>query len=237
MKLIRMDTVDSTNEVAKALIAEGAKPWTVVVAAKQVEGRGRHGRRWASPRGGLYFTVANHEVLERLPLVSLSAGITIADVLDREGVVSTLEWPNDVFVGSAKIAGVLTEGLTRPPVYWGIIGIGVNSNSRRGEFPRVLREQVTTIRHELGREVDNDALLNGLLQTFKENYPSRGNEVDLLERYRKRCRTINQEIAVKTPGGVIRGRAVDVSPAGFLIIEREDQECVEVAEGTVMDLA
>lgn len=235
MKLIRIDTVDSTNEVAKALIAEGAEPWTVVVATKQVDGRGRHGRRWVSPRGGLYVTVANHEVLERLPLVSLSAGISIVEVLDKEGIVSTLEWPNDVFVGGAKIAGVLTEGLTRPPIYWGIVGIGVNSNSRRDDFPRELRERVTTIRHELGREVGNDALLDALLRSFRDNYPSGGNEVDMLERYKKRCGTIDQEIAVETSKGIVRGKAVDISPTGFLIIERDGEERVEVAQGSVLD--
>lgn len=234
MKIFRMDTVNSTNEVAKDLIAEGAEPWTVVVAVKQVEGRGRLGRRWVSPRGGLYVTIVNHEALERLPVVSLSAGISIAAVLDGEGITSSLHWPNDVFVGDRKIAGVLTEGLTDPPRYWGIVGIGVNSNSRRDDFPKELRGHVTTMRHELGREVDNDALLDALLGSLRDNYPSQGVEQEVLERYRRRCETLDQDVVIETSKGVVRGRAVDLNPAGFLIVETEGEERVEVAEGTVV---
>ena len=64
-RLIRRKVVDSTNEEAKALIAEGAEPWTVIVAEKQVAGKGRFGRGWASPRGGLYLSVILREEIGR----------------------------------------------------------------------------------------------------------------------------------------------------------------------------
>ncbi|MDX1534957.1 MAG: hypothetical protein R3291_05000, partial [Thermoplasmata archaeon] len=66
-RILRRTVVDSTNEEAKRLAAEGTDPWTVVVAEKQVAGKGRFGRGWASPRGGLYLSVILREELERTP--------------------------------------------------------------------------------------------------------------------------------------------------------------------------
>ncbi len=233
MKIIRKDTADSTNEVAKVLVAEGAESWTVVVAEKQVEGKGRFGRRWFSPRGGLYVSVAILEDLERLPVVSLSTGLAVALTLEEEGVEAQLKWPNDVLVEGRKIAGVLVEGLTRPPAYWGIVGVGVNSNSRLEDYPKELREEVTTLRSELGHRVDNASLLETLLASLKEVYPGRGDEPTAVSRYRERCAILGKDIAVQTVDGMVRGIALDINPSGFLVVETSDGE-VEVAEGTIL---
>ncbi len=234
MKLVRKNMVDSTNEVAKVLVAEGAVPWTVVVAAKQLAGRGRFGRRWTSPRGGLYLSIALIEEVERLPLVTLAAGLSVAEVVEAEGIVPELKWPNDVFVEGAKIAGVLVEGLTKPPSYWGIVGFGINSNSRKEAFPRNLVGHITTLRHELGRAVDNDSLLKTLLASFRDHYPAPGREPEVVAHYRKRCTTLGRELAVETATGTVRGKALDISSAGLLVVELADGSTVEVAEGTIV---
>ncbi|MFQ5920257.1 MAG: biotin--[acetyl-CoA-carboxylase] ligase, partial [Thermoplasmata archaeon] len=85
-KLVRRKTVDSTNDEAKALIVEGSAPWTVIVAEKQVAGKGRHGRSWASPRGGLYLSVILPQDLDRLPLLSMAASLAVVEALDAWGL-------------------------------------------------------------------------------------------------------------------------------------------------------
>jgi BirA family biotin operon repressor/biotin-[acetyl-CoA-carboxylase] ligase len=233
--LIRRETVDSTNEVAKDLIARGAEPWTVVLADRQVEGKGRFGRKWSSPRGGLYASVIVQEDLSRLPLVSLAAGVAVVEALTPLGLKPTLKWPNDVLVEGAKVAGILVEGLVRPDAYWAVIGIGINSDVPLDDLPPQLTSRATTLRHLLGRRVDNESLLESLLKALRRWYPSPGKEMELLSRYRALCSTLGSDVVVETGSKRLRGRALDVSAEGLLILETETGERVEVSEGSILE--
>ncbi len=232
-RLVRRDVVDSTNEVAKNLVAEGTPPWTVVVANKQVEGRGRFGRRWVSPRGGLYVSVAVREDLDRLPIISLSAGLAVVDVLRELSLESTLKWPNDVLIRGAKVAGILVEGLVGPDAYWGILGIGINSNVPLERLPPEFAGRTTTLRHELSEEVDNELLLETLLSLLQRGYPAPGEEDRIVARYRGVCSTLGRWVKVETSQGILEGRAVDISPTGFLLLEAKEVT-VEVSEGIIL---
>ncbi len=233
VRFVRHEVVDSTNEVAKALVAEGASPWTVTVAEKQVEGRGRFGRRWASPRGGLYLSVLLQDELSRLPIISIAAGLSVVDAFRSLHLEATLKWPNDVLVGGRKVAGVLVEGVVGPHEYWAIVGIGINSDFPKDALPSKLSADATTLRHELGRRVDNESLLQELVGSLRENYPAAGTEERVVARYRTQCSTIGREVRVKTRRGILEGRAVDVDTSGFLILETEEGKSVVVAEGSI----
>lgn len=124
------DAVSSTMDVAHVLASAGAPAGTLVLANSQTAGRGRSGRRWASaPAAGLWFTI-----LERpldpvaLRLLSLRVGLRIAAAIERHASTPVrLKWPNDVFLGTGKIAGVLTEARwanDRPE--WVAVGVGLN---------------------------------------------------------------------------------------------------------------
>ncbi len=225
--------MDSTNEVAKAVLAEGAAPWTVVVAEKQVEGKGRFGRRWASPRGGLYLSVILQEDLSRLPIISLVGGLAVVDALRALGVEATLKWPNDVLVGRAKVAGVLAEGVVGLEAYWAILGIGINSDFALDALPRRIRLETTTLRQELGKRIDNDALLETVLESLREDYPAVGAEKRAIARYREMCSTLGKNVTVETATGVVEGRASGVNDSGFLLVETKKGYVVEVADGSI----
>ncbi len=128
--------VDSTNRLARRAVAtylgdEAEPPPFVVLALEQTAGRGRQGRRWASPAGGgVYATrvlaVAGREALHTLPLlaaVGLARGV---DELIGRGRCG-LKWPNDLLVGGRKIGGVLIEAMPHGPEAWiALVGFGVN---------------------------------------------------------------------------------------------------------------
>ncbi len=234
-RLIRRKVVDSTNEEAKALIAEGAEPWTVIVAEKQVAGKGRFGRGWASPRGGLYLSVILREEIGRTPLLSMAASLAVVDALESWNLPVAVKWPNDVQVGGAKVAGILVEGLVAWEEYWVVVGIGVNSDVPMDRLPPRLKTPATTLRNEVRAPVDNDELLHRLLATLRVRFGSLEDPADLIQAYRERCTTLGRDVVIQMKEGTLRGRAVSVTESGALVIRRPSGEEVEVTEGTVRE--
>ena len=147
---------DSTNERAKELAAAGALHGTLVTADEQTAGRGRQGRQWtAAPRSAVLMSVVLREFDERLPL---TAAVAVADALTAE---ATIKWPNDVWIGRRKVAGILVEG--RPQEGWAVLGVGLNVSTER--FPAELAETATSLRLA-GIEADTEAVLAATLRSL-----------------------------------------------------------------------
>jgi len=118
-------TLDAIHEVA----AQEAPPGTVVIAEEQTAGRGRGGRTWHSPLGGVWLGMLLHPAHGELGVMSIRAGLVLADVVDELAgrPVAQLKWPNDVVVMDRKAAGILCEGRWQGDVLqWLGLGIGVN---------------------------------------------------------------------------------------------------------------
>jgi len=134
---------DSTNERAKRLAAGGAPHGTLVTADEQSAGRGRQGRVWtAPPRSAVLMSLVLRELDERLPL---AAAVAVCDALP---VPAAIKWPNDVWIGRRKVAGILVEG--RPQEGWAVLGIGLNVRVDRADFPPELRDTATSLLIEGG---------------------------------------------------------------------------------------
>jgi len=152
-RLVELDEVESTNDEAARLAADGAEHGTVVVALAQTSGRGRLGRSWYSPPGeSLYLSCVLRPPLapEALPPVTLAAGIAVAEAAAGRAPRARVQWPNDVVVDGRKLAGVLSEVTTRSgKVESAVVGIGLNVNVDR--FPPDLGRPATSLRLETGR--------------------------------------------------------------------------------------
>jgi BirA family biotin operon repressor/biotin-[acetyl-CoA-carboxylase] ligase len=132
----------STNDRARELALAGAPHGTLVTAAEQTAGRGRHGRRWsAPPASALLMSLVLRSPPRLLPLIAALA------VCDVAGEQARIKWPNDVVVARgarlAKLAGILAEG--RPQEGWAVLGIGLNVAVRLDELPGELRDSATTM--------------------------------------------------------------------------------------------
>ncbi len=130
--VVWVDETDSTNALAERLAArwDEDEPFfdTVVVGGRQLAGRGRDGRRWESPEGGVYLTwagVVPAEGLKRLPMV---AGVAAAGAVGAvSGTVRIgLKWPNDLVVAGRKLGGILSRARVRGSVAWAAVGCGIN---------------------------------------------------------------------------------------------------------------
>ncbi|MGH7615065.1 MAG: biotin--[acetyl-CoA-carboxylase] ligase [Gemmatimonadales bacterium] len=131
--------VGSTLDVAHDLGEDGAPAGTVVVALEQTAGRGREGRVWQSPPGGVWLAVLLRPRSAALGIVSIRAGLVLADVVDEllGAPAARLKWPNDVLLEDRKLAGVLCEGRWQgDALLWLTVGLGVNVAN---EIPSTLR--------------------------------------------------------------------------------------------------
>jgi BirA family transcriptional regulator, biotin operon repressor / biotin---[acetyl-CoA-carboxylase] ligase len=124
------ESVDSTMDLAHELAGAGAAAGTLVVAEEQLGGRGRGGKRWTSPRrAGVYATVIERPATtDALDVLSLRVGLGLAATLERwTAAPIQLKWPNDLFVGGGKLAGILIEVRWRGQrADWVAVGVGVN---------------------------------------------------------------------------------------------------------------
>ena len=156
------EEIGSTNDVASRLAASGAAEGTVVAANAQTSGRGRHGRAWASPAGaGLYFSIVLRPPEPVVPLITLAAGVAVADGIEAaSGLSTSLKWPNDVQVGGRKLAGILAEGGEAV-----VLGIGINVLS--AAYPPDIAARATSLEEELGRAVDRGPLFAECLAALR----------------------------------------------------------------------
>jgi BirA family biotin operon repressor/biotin-[acetyl-CoA-carboxylase] ligase len=169
-----LDETDSTNSRAMEMAENGAPHGTVVVADAQTGGRGRLGRRWISPPGkNLYVSLILRPDVPPAgaPLLSLVAGVALADALEAMGVPGTLKWPNDLFLGDRKAAGILAEMASDPDrVRHAVIGVGINVNMEPGDFPPEISGRATSLRVRAGHAFRRAEVLARFLDSFADRY-------------------------------------------------------------------
>ncbi|MEN6369454.1 MAG: biotin--[acetyl-CoA-carboxylase] ligase [Thermotogota bacterium] len=197
----RFSTASSTQDEARRLLEAGeASLGHVVVADEQTAGRGRFGRLWASPSGGLYATF----LISSAPGIALFAGVAAARALERLGVAVGLKWPNDIFVDGKKLAGILIEADRD----LALVGVGINIDE-----PFV--EGATSL-WRIGVNVRRGELLLALLDEI--NTPA--DPGDVLAAYRARSVTVGRRVKVLGRAGeLVEGRAVDIDVEGQLVVE------------------
>ncbi|WP_297477735.1 biotin--[acetyl-CoA-carboxylase] ligase [Thermococcus sp.] len=211
-RIIHLNEVDSTNEYTKR-IAGNSPEGTVVVAKRQTSGRGRKGRSWASPEGGLWLSVILKPGRIDPRLVFVGA-LAVVDTLADFGISSGIKWPNDVWVSGRKIAGVLTEGKGSEYV---ILGIGLNVNN---PVPEWLRESATSMFELTGTEIPLEKVLERLLFHLGGWYRVFLERPDLLMvKVREKTFILGKTVRVIQDEGELAGRALDVLEDGSLLIE------------------
>lgn len=224
----------STNDDARALAVAGAPEGTVVVAAQQHSGRGRLGRHWSSPTGGVYASIVLRPEVETpeavvLPLV---VGLGVARGLETLGVRARLKWPNDLLSEDGrKLAGVLLEGLSEGwRMAWIVAGIGVNvRRAPRGEDAATLDELA-------GRRVPLPEAAAAVLEGVADTYGrwKAGGFAPLSEEYERRAWLAGRDVTVSDAAGriVAQGRVAGIDALGRLLVDTPTGT-VPVAAGDV----
>lgn len=211
------ESTGSTNDDARQLGREGAAAGVVVVAGKQEAGRGRRGAAWVCPPGeGLAFTVLLRPSENKAlwPRLSLAAGLAVAEGLDRFGVAAEVKWPNDVWVGGKKIAGILVEAGED----FVVAGIGINVGVR--EFPEVLADSATSLALECGEAPLLPMVLAAVLERFGVWQAKISQDFDeLLRHFRVRCALTGKQVTLLAADGALHGTVKGIGDGGELLLQ------------------
>ena len=224
-RIVRLDTVSSTMEVAAQLGDAGEPEGTVVLAAAQTAGRGRAGRVWETPPGSALLAsllLRPAVPVARLPVLSLLIGVAAAEAIERvAGLPCRLKWPNDLWLGSEdpghKTGGVLlTSRLAADGVNQVVAGIGINVTAQPADLP----PGATSLTAELGRSVDIESLVTCLIERLEDTYRHflavKGNHS--LDAWRRRAALLGQQVSIVDGNRHHTGRFLGVDNDGRLLL-------------------
>lgn len=233
-KIYFFESLDSTNNCAKALancnIPEGA----VVYSEFQTLGRGRMGRSWMAASGqNLLFSLLLRPNLnaEQVNLLAFYAAISVSEAVESLALLPVeVKWPNDLLANGKKFCGILSEAsFKKETLDFVVVGIGINVN--QVDFPKELELTATSLKRELGRNIDRVNLFQKVLSRLEKNYltAQEGKLDQVLQEWEKRCRMINREITVDHQGRVLKGVALRVAHDGGLVLQVDGNQVTVVA--------
>jgi len=216
--------VESTNSVATGMADAGAAEGTVIIAEMQMQGKGWMGRRWISPKDGIWLSVI---LRPRMSLahayrLTIVAGLAVAKTIRGYGIDAWVKWPNDVIIGGKKVCGVLTEIESETAnLRYAIVGIGVDVNVDTQLFPEEIRTGSTSIKAELGHPVDRAKFLQRLFAALEYEYlrVKEDRFQGVLNDWRGMLATVGKRVQINTPIKTIYGEAIGVDSEGSLIVE------------------
>ena len=235
------DAIDSTNTRAKQLAREGAPHGTVLVAGHQTGGRGRMGRSFLSPGGmGVYLSALIRPDCAPTELMHLTCAVAVAmcDAVEKAfGFRPGIKWTNDLVVGNRKLGGILTELGLDPQtgrVDHAVLGIGINCGQTEADFDESIRSMATSVRMVTGQAADRERLIAEMIRALEAmDHVLLSSPSAILERYRRDCITLGQDVSILRGDEVRHGRALDIDAEGGLVVRYDSGETGTVTSGEV----
>lgn len=219
------DLLESTNNHAKSLAVEGAPEGTLLVADQQSAGRGRMGRSWMSqPGANLLFSLLLRPAVEPEQIFALTMvlAVSAAETLHkRTGAAARIKWPNDVYAGRGKLAGILTEiGVKGSIVEHVVLGMGLNVHWGPEEIEE-LKPPATSLLLETGRSYRRTDLLVWILKEFESSYRRflGGDTEPFYSRWNELSLVLGRNVTVESGQETIYGKALCIDREGALILE------------------
>ncbi len=219
-----LESVESTNTLVRQQAEQGLPEGYTLVALKQTGGRGRQGRSFLSPRGGIYMSVLLRPKIriQDLTLITFAGAVSVAKAVEEcTGIPVEIKWVNDLLIGDRKLCGILTEASVEAEtgeIRSVIVGIGLNAEQAPdltdGKKSISLGQMVSFRINKSGLIAD----ILGYLEENLETIQSSRREV-LLNSYRSRLTLLGKGISVCDRGESFPCRAVDLDETGGLVVE------------------
>ena len=234
--MIFFDTIDSTTAWAVAHFAD-LNDRELVAAATQTAGRGRLDRKWISPRGNIYASFVQKNV--NSPLLGVAAGsLAVLDLVRKLAPAETfhIKWPNDIFRGTAKISGILSQFICpRNGAPGGLVtGMGVNLNMTREELAAASQE-ATSVRILTGRECDYEAALRRFEEILHDHADVLKNAPEtLFARWKTENGLLGKRVEfLAGDGSRLTGLFRDIADDGSVILDNDDGRTLKLNCGDV----
>jgi BirA family transcriptional regulator, biotin operon repressor / biotin---[acetyl-CoA-carboxylase] ligase len=239
IRVLRFESLPSTNIEVARLAAEGAPEGLCVVADEQTAGRGRLDRQWISPKGaGLYFSILLRPRFDqsKWPMLTLMTSVAVqAAIFNLYQLETDIKWPNDVLFEERKLCGILAEVIETEIGRAVVLGIGINLKD--DAFPRELESSATSIERALQREVSPDALIQPLVEELTDRYQTLGYEdgaAQIVKEWSlKSSYASGRQVTVVNGSEVIAGTTRGLAADGALLVETTTGEIKSIRTGDV----
>lgn len=234
--VISYKKVNSTNVAAYGLAEQGLREGTVVLAEEQTGGRGRQGRKWVSPSGGVYLSCILRPRLapSEVSKLTLAASVGVARAIrEMTGLIAMIRWPNDILINSKKACGILLEmKAEQDSLHFVIVGIGLNVNTQ----PALLPKGATSLKGELGEEVPRVPLIRRMLECLEECYVciQKGDFPRAIEEWKGYSDMLGSRVKVSLPTREFEGQAIDIDTDGALVVRLDNGFFERASSGDVV---
>jgi len=235
--------VASTNDLVHEQARAGAAEGLLVVADEQTAGRGRQGRAWWSPPGGLWFSLLLRPLipLERAGQLTMCLGLGAVEGIEQAtGLRAGLKWPNDIVYAGRKLGGMLAElGISGQRLEYAVLGLGLNVNVSFDwpVAPTRLAGSATSLQIALGHPVDRLPLLAAIMARCEGWYERLLAGQSLHRAWADRLETLGQKVAAMLPEECIEGLAVGITPEGGLLLRTEEGILRTIWAGDVVSIS
>lgn len=234
-------SIDSTNNAAKAMLGNGPPEGTLVLAEEQTTGRGRMGRFWSSaPDKGIWMSLILRPRIPvaDLPKMTILTGVAVRRaIVEATGMEPLIKWPNDILLDGRKICGILAElsgEIDR--VAFLVMGMGINVNHEKHDFPEELREKAGSLAMTEGKPFSRVELVRLALKHFEDTYQQacQNGFSDVLSECRRYSATLGRTVTIREGSREITGLAEALGDDGGLILRLSSGESIPVYAGEMI---
>jgi len=227
------DSIDSTQNQALKMADDPANNGTVIIAAKQTGGKGRSGRKWISPKGGIWLSIILHPKFDIsiTTLFPIASALALSNSLEKMLKISPeLKWPNDLTIKGKKIAGMLVDAsLESNRVENLVLGVGINFDVDVKQIEKTLKGSsnfygVASL-SEQKKKIKPIQLVQSFLVEFEKIYELLNSKQTkkIISEWTKRSSTIGKNVELDTRDGKIKGKAIRIDEDGALVVSNKDK--------------
>ncbi|MGQ0605877.1 MAG: biotin--[acetyl-CoA-carboxylase] ligase [Candidatus Nitrosotenuis sp.] len=223
------DSVDSTQNFATGIAKNQSEFGAVIIAESQTVGKGRLGRQWISPKGGIWLSVILQPSFDvsKITIIPFGVAVALANAIEKSLTIKTeLKWPNDLTVNGKKVAGIIIDAsIESTRIESIIIGIGINFKINPKEIKNKIKQKGNFYGVDTLIKKDNIKPVK-LVRTFLEELEtSMANLEDnktqsIITQWMKKSSTIGKKITVNSSGTKITGKAIKIDRDGTLVIKQ-----------------
>ncbi len=231
--LILGDCTASTNANVRDMAEHGAVEGVTIIVERQTAGRGRRGRTFHSPEGGLYLsTLLRPKTATNPGILTCLAAVAAARAIESlcDGKIA-VKWVNDLYLNGRKVAGILAEGIFAPDGTLTAVVLGIGINVGAMEFPEELNPIATSLGNEgfaLTREDVAAAFLNEWERVYYAADPT-----DAMEEYRRRNLVLGRQVTVMQGERTCLATAEAITAEGHLLVRDQNNDIHELTSGEV----
>lgn len=238
------DSVDSTQTQAMKM-ASKVSHGALIIAEKQTNGKGRLGRKWISPKGGIWLSIILHPKFDIsvITLFPIASALALSNAIEKTlNIKSELKWPNDITINGKKVAGMLVDAsIESNKIENMILGVGINYNVEVKQIEKVLKDTpnfygVTSL-SEHNKTIKPVLLVQSFLLELEEifNLLNKGDIKKIIRDWTKKSSTINQNIELITEDDKIKGKAIKIDDDGALVIS-SDKKNKRITSGDIIHI-